>query len=130
MASSFTQVLVVDHQNPGSPTIASTGAGGVGDGPGGYPVVSGDGRYVLFQTNSPSLTGDPAATIRRYLMIRDMVSGTTAVASRRPNGTPVWIVGSGAHALSADATVMAWGASPFDMTGSLGEAQVYAAPRP
>jgi len=131
-ASAFSQVAVVDHLNPGELTIASTGASGIGNGHSAYPVISGDGRYVLFQTQSPSLTGDPAATVRIYVMVRDRVAGTTAVASRRANGTPVWAGAGehGMHALSANGTVLAWVSDRFDMTGESGDHQVYAAPRP
>jgi hypothetical protein len=129
-ASAFTQVIVVDQLDPATPVIASTGTGGIGDGPSGYPVLSGDGRYVLFQTNSPTMTGDPAATIRPYEMVRDLVAGTTVIASRRPNGTPVWAASHGYHSLSADGKVVTWVGSPFDMTGGSGSAQIYAAPRP
>jgi len=85
---------------------------------------------VLFGSQSPGLAGDPAATVRTYLMVRDLVAATTAVASRRPNGTPVWTSGHGVHALSANGNVLTMVADRFDMTGDPGGAQVYAVPRP
>jgi len=129
-AAAFNQVGVVDHLNPSVLTIASTGVNGIGDGHSGYAQISGDGRYVLFGSQSPGLAGDPAATVRTYLMVRDLVAATTAVASRRPNGTPVWTSGHGVHALSANGNVLTMVADRFDMTGDPGGAQVYAVPRP
>ena len=130
--STSTQVVVLDQNNLGTLTIASTGVNGVGNGPSGYPVLSGDGRHVLFASNAVNVTGATDATVRTYLMVRDLVALTTKVASRRPNGTAVW-TGSGehgTHALSADAAVLAFVASRFDMTGESGDNQVYVAPRP
>jgi hypothetical protein len=133
-AAAFNQVVVLDHTNPGVLTIASTGLNGIGNGHSAYPVLSGDGRFVLFSTHSPSLSSDPAATIRPYLMVRDLVGQTTQVASRRPNGTNVWTAlqgqSLGMHALSADGAVLALVADRFDMTGEAGGVQVYVAPRP
>ena len=130
--STSTQVVVLDQNNPVTLTIASTGINGVGNGASGYPVLSGDGRYVLFASGAVNVTGATDATVRTYLMMRDLVAQTTRVASRRPNGTNVW-TGSGAfgmHALSADGAVLALVASRFNMTGESGDNQVYVAPRP
>lgn len=129
----YNQAVVLDRLNPGAISIASTGQNGVGDGHSSYPKLSGDGRYVLFSTNSPGLTGDPAATVRPYLMLRDMAGLTTTVASRRTNGTNVWVAGNawGKHALSANGSVLAMVADQFDVTGEGGGgAQIFVAPRP
>ena len=129
-AATHAQVVVLDSASA-SLTIASTGAGGVGDGPSGRPVLSGDGRYVVFTSFSPSLTGDPAATIRSYAMVRDRMLGTTQVASRRVDGSNVWVVDAG-HALSSDGTALAFIADVANMglPFTAGENQVFAAPRP
>lgn len=134
-AATHNQVVVLDSAvpdtDPGRLTIASTGTGGVGDGHSGYPVLSGDGRYVAFGTRSPNLTGDPAATIRSYLVVRDLVGLSTTVASRRTNGTNVWL-GTGIYdcAISGDGAVVGFVGDNFDITGGTLGNQVYVAPRP
>jgi len=136
-ASKF-QVVVFDR-NEADPalalTLASTGDSGAGDGPSFQPVLSGDGRYVLFGTNAPNLAGDAAATIRSYVMVRDRLAGTTQVASRRVDGSNVWVSGVGGtfgHVLSSDGGVLAFVPDVANMGLStlLGENQVFAAPRP
>ena len=138
LANSNYQVAVFDR-NEIDPnlalTLASTGSSGAGNGPSFQPVLSGDGRYVLFGTNAPNLTGDSAATIRAYVMVRDRVAGTTQVASRRVDGSNVWVDGVGGtfgHALSGDGAVLAFTPDVANMglPTTLGEFQVFAAPRP
>lgn len=137
-ASSNLQVVVLDR-NEIDPSLAltlvSTGDFGVGDGSSFEPVLSGDGRYVLFGTNAPNLTGDPGATTRAYVMVRDRIAGTTQVASRRVNGSNVWVGGvngTQGHALSADGAVLAFvpDVANMGLPTTLGEYQVFAAPRP
>lgn len=130
--SNFAQVVVIDSTAPTTLVIASTGSNGVGNGHSGYPVLSGDGRHVLFATNAPNLAGDSAATIRSYLMVRDLVALTTSVASRRPNGTDAWVASGvyGSHAVSRDGSLLAFVGDRFVMTGDTGDAQVYVTPRP
>jgi hypothetical protein len=86
---------------------------------------------VLFLTGAPNLAGDPAAAIRSYLMLRDRHLQTTVVASRRVNGSNVWVANYG-HALSGDGALLACVAGMADMVGpgTPGEYQVFAAPRP
>jgi Tol biopolymer transport system component len=134
-ASANPQAVVLDTAQP-DPTLAlalqsiST-AEVVGDGPSTYPKLSRDGRYVLFLTSAPNLAGDPAAAIRSYLMLRDRHLQTTVVASRRVNGSNVWVANYG-HALSGDGALLACVAGMADMVGpgTPGEYQVFAAPRP
>lgn len=132
LGSTSTQVVVLDRSTaPATLTIASTGVNGIGNGTSRYPELSGDGRYVLFNTIAPNLTGGQATSSRPFLMVRDLVTQTTSIASRRPNGTDVWILAvDGHHAISQDGAVLGLIASQFDMTGGAGEYQVYAAPHP
>ncbi len=117
--STFDQIVVVDRENPGAPILASTGAGGAGNGNSAYPKISGDGRYVLFESYAPNLTDGLALPWRRYAVVRDLVGGTTRVASHALNGTPLELSEYGTHALSGDASVVAFASG-----------QVYAEPRP
>jgi hypothetical protein len=134
-ASVTNQVAVLDRAEPDPAralsleSVSSTGV--TGDGPSDDPRLSGDGRYLLFHTKAPNLAGDPAATIRNYLMVRDRQLHTTRVASRRVDGSNVW-VGLFGHALSGDGSVLAFVADMADMVSptTLGEYQVFAAPRP
>ena len=82
-------------------------------------------------TSAPNLTGDPAATVRSYLMVRDRQLQTTTVASRRVNGSNVWVANYG-FALSGNGAALACVAGPADMVGSgaPGDMQVFVAPRP
>jgi hypothetical protein len=134
-ASARPQIVVLNdaHLDPpqGLTLESITTAGVVGDGLSTQPILSGDGRYLLFMTSAPNLAGDPAATIRNYVMLRDRQLQTTVVASRRANGSNVW-VGNYGLALSGDGMVFACVADMADMVapGTVGEYQVFVAPRP
>jgi Tol biopolymer transport system component len=117
--STFDQVVVIDLENTAVPILASTGAGGAGDGNSAYPQISGDGRYVLFESQAPNLTEGLGLSWRRYAVVRDLVAGTTRIASHAPNGAPVELSQFGTHAISSDGSIV-----------SFATAQVYAEPRP
>ena len=116
---------------PGVLTLASTGPDGAGDGRSQHPRISGDGRFVLFSTNSPTLSGDPAATVNPYLMVRDLVGLTTGIASRRADGSaaPTTAQAAGHHAVSADGALVAFSAD-LGTAGLPPGTQVHVAPRP
>jgi len=129
--SNFTQVLAIDRNNPGQITVASGDSNGVGNGHSSWPKVSDDG-HVLFVTDAGNLTGGYANSLNPAIVVRDLQSSALAVASRRPDGTPIGVPSSYAyHALSRDGTVVAFAADEFSMSGSgVREFQVYVAPRP
>ena len=91
--------------------------------------MSNDGRYVLFESTAPNLTG-AAHTLNTYLVVRDLQSQTTTrrVAPAGWRGVPILLGGN--QALSADGSVVAFTADPNVMSGASAGAQVYAAPRP
>jgi hypothetical protein len=64
-------------------------------------------------------------------MVRDRKLQTTTVASRRANGSNVWVVNNG-FALSGNGAVLSCVAGMADMVGpgTPGEYQVFVAPRP
>ena len=126
--STSNQVMVVDRNNPGVATLVSTGANGAGDGASAWPQISGDGRYVTFSTEAPNLTAGQGMLYRPYLMMRDLVSGTTEVAAHRANGSDVPFNTS--HAISLDGSTIAFVADHAEVFGSLMGAQVFAEPRP
>jgi hypothetical protein len=117
--STFDQIVVVDRENPGAPILASTGAGGAGNGNSAYPKISGDGRYVLFESVAPNITEGLGLPWRRYAVVRDLVGNTTRIASHALNGTPLELGEFGTHAISGDGSVVAFASG-----------QVYAEPRP
>jgi hypothetical protein len=135
LGSTFPQVVVVDRTNPTALMLASTGTlgsgVGMGDAASSFPKLSDDGRYVLFATTASNLSAGVALGGRQVLVMRDLQTQTTSVASRRPNGTSVQ-TGSGvynSHALSGDGQILALVADDADMTGGTFGSQVYAAPR-
>lgn len=113
------QAVIVDRSTPDSFTIVSTGENGVGNGSSDSPVVSGDGRYVIFTSTALNLI--PAAhSLYPYLLMRDLVANTTTVVSRRADGSAVAVDSLVEHALSRDGSVLTF----------VAEGQVWAAPRP
>jgi hypothetical protein len=136
LGSNVSQVVVIDTVSPATLMLASTGSVGsgmgLGDGASSYPKLSDDGRYVLYATTAANLSANVAIAGYQALMMRDLQTQTTTIASRRPNGTPVRS-GSGvynSHTLSGDGTILALTADEGEMTGINGENQVYVAPRP
>jgi Tol biopolymer transport system component len=80
------QVYVRDRLSR-TTVLASTNADGLpGAFPASWPSISGDGRYVTFETSSSLAPGDNnLGEIDVYL--RDTVAGTTTLVSRTPGGT-------------------------------------------
>jgi Tol biopolymer transport system component len=118
--STFDQVMVIDReQEPALATLVSRNDVGAGNGHSAWPQISGDGRYVLFESQAPNLTDGLGLSFRRYAVVRDLVAGTTQVASHAVNGSPVELSQVGTHAMSGDGSTVAFAAQ-----------QVYAAPRP
>jgi hypothetical protein len=117
--STFDQVMVVDLTNPAVATLVSTGTSGAGNGNSAWPQISGDGRYVQFESQAPDLTDGLGLPWRRFAVVRDLVGGTTKVASHALNGAPVELSEFGTHAISGDGSTVAFAAQ-----------QVFAAPRP
>jgi Tol biopolymer transport system component len=134
--STVPQVVVVDVTTTETLMVASSGSLGsgiaIGDGSSTFPQLSDNGRYVLFQSIAPNLTAGVASSSHNMILVRDLQTQTTSVASRRPNGTPVWIGGGvyNNHAISGDGSIVAVVASEYDMTGGIPDFQVYATPRP
>jgi hypothetical protein len=124
------QVMLVDRDNPGVATVVSTGANGAGDGSSTYPRISGDGRYVLFETTAPNLTGGQALPWRRFSVIRDRVAGVTSYGSHKFDGNPAWVAGSGTSAISSDGSTVVFVAGYGDIAGgALQQTQIFAEPR-
>src|SRR5207244_4305487 len=68
-------------------TLVSVAAGGTGtaNGQSAFPVMTPDGRYVAFQSLATNLTADSVSG--KNVFWRDLVSGTTTLASPNDNDT-------------------------------------------
>jgi Tol biopolymer transport system component len=94
-------------------TVLSGGAeaalGGVGGG------ISGDGRYVAFQSRSPDLALQTAAF--QQVFVHDRETGTTAIVSETPNLTPA-TGDSYTAAISVDGRFIAFASEADDLVSS------------
>jgi Tol biopolymer transport system component len=73
-------VFVYDSQT-GAVELISVGTGGVsGNGPSIMPAISGDGRYVCFESGTTNLVSPPSSGIFQ-IFVRDRLAGTTQIAS-------------------------------------------------
>jgi hypothetical protein len=130
------QIAVIDRNNPATLLVASTGSAGsgiaLGDGASSFPLLSDDGRYVVFSTKAINISGGVGNTQDMALMVRDLQTQTTQVASRRANGTGVRTGGdpTKGHAISGDGAFVAFAAYESDVTGGTQEPQIYVSPRP
>ena len=112
----FTNVFVRDMQT-GTTTLVSEpsgqGGGGGNDGNSGQygPVISGNGRFVVFQSFASNLTSDDNDAFED-VFVRDMQTGTTVLASQ-PTGVAGGLAnnGSSSTVISADGRYVAFGSS-------------------
>jgi Tol biopolymer transport system component len=94
--------------------VSRTAAGDTGDGASGRPAVSGDGRFVAFESRAGNLgaSGDPG------VLVRDVVANTTVLASVWADGSPV--PGAEAPSVSDDGQRVVFTTAAVDPGGSLG----------
>ncbi len=94
--SNFNSDVFKRDQATGANTLVSvSSAGALGNGQSFYSSISGDGRYVAFQSTSSNLvTGDSNAV--NDVFVRDTLSGTTTRVSTSASGTE----GNGASRLA------------------------------
>ncbi|HET9863612.1 MAG TPA: immunoglobulin domain-containing protein [Steroidobacteraceae bacterium] len=117
--SAFDQVMVLDCDYPFPPRVVSVGESGAGDDNSAWPRISGDGRYVLFETQAPNLTDGLGLSWRRYAVVRDLQENDTHIASHALNGAPLELGAFGTAAISGNGRTIAFA-----------NGQVYAAPTP
>jgi hypothetical protein len=136
LGTNITQTVVIDRTNPGTLIVASTGTVGSGIGLGNatsnWPEISADGRFVIFSTQAPNISGGVGNTLDTALMVRDLQTETTSVASRRANGTGVRtaLQAVEGYDISDDGSMVVFSASEYDMSGGPQEQHLYASPRP
>jgi Tol biopolymer transport system component len=103
-------VYVLDRRD-GRVTLESvTAAGGVGDVDSGHPRISGDGRWLVFETGMPS----PGARAVWDVVLRDRREGTVAVVSLAPGGARANGVSS-RPAISQDGRVVAFSSTATNL---------------
>jgi Tol biopolymer transport system component len=103
--SSTFDVFVRDRQ-AGKTELVSVSLSGAPAGASGWPALSGDGRFVTFQSGGDSLV--PGDTIGGYqIFVRDRNTGTTEMVSVTPGGVPA-NEESGFPAISADGRSVAF----------------------
>jgi hypothetical protein len=117
--SALDQVMVLDCDYPFPPRVVSVGESGAGDDNSAWPQISGDGRYVLFETQAPNLTNGLGLPWRRYAVVRDLHENDTHIASHALNGAPVELGAFGMTAISGNGRTIAFASG-----------QVYAEPTP
>lgn len=120
-----TNIFVRDVQNQTTRLVSrqSTSSGGLGaTDHSDNPSISADGRYIAFESDADNLAG-AADPDHKNVFVRDMVNGTTKLASRRssssggagadaPSGLPA-ISGNGRHvAFESEADNLAGAADP------------------
>ena len=85
-ASGVTQIFVRDSET-GATTCVSVGPNGSpGNGPSRHAAVSGDGRFVAFESDATNLVASDCTTGVRQVFVRDRVGGTTACVSTGTGG--------------------------------------------
>jgi hypothetical protein len=129
--NAFSQIFVTDMQSLNTATLMTVGANGVGNGDSEYPILSGDGRYLMFITAAQNLTEGQAAPNQRFLVVRDMTLNTLDVVSRRPDNVDIWLGATGGHvhALSLDGSTVAFMADHAVVMGGAAGNQVFAGAR-
>jgi Tol biopolymer transport system component len=80
-------VLLVDMRTGALELISANEDGEAADGDSYYPALSANGRWVLFRTNAPELTGD-VANEGWHLVLRDRKRGTVVPVTVTPDGAP------------------------------------------
>lgn len=96
----------------GDTVRASVDSGGIqGNGRSAHPDISGNGRYVAFESDSSNLVaGDTNGT--SDIFVHDLLTGATTVASAGPGGVPA---GGSSPAISEDGRFVAFSSGAADL---------------
>jgi uncharacterized repeat protein (TIGR01451 family) len=87
-----------------------------GSGPAYQPVISADGRYVVFESQSTNLVPGMSSDGTMQLYVRDLVSRVTSLVSINCAGTGAGDADSYAPAISADGRYIAFESYASDLT--------------
>jgi Tol biopolymer transport system component len=96
--------------------LQSAAAGRVSDGSSQHPRLSGDGRYLVFETVATSLVGSPIGPASAQVLRRDRVTGAMMLVSHTPAGAPGngW---SGVPDISDDGRFVVFESRATDLVG-------------
>jgi hypothetical protein len=102
-----------------SPSLVSTNQNGdhTGNGTSNSPSVSGDGRFVAFQSSSSDLVPNDSNG-REDVFVRDMQTGKTTLVSVNRFGTSSANHISGSPVISADGRFVAFGSNATDLVAT------------
>lgn len=114
-------VFVVDTATGATSLVSRRAGGGSASGASRYPVLSADGRVVVFQSDAPDLVcarrctpRDEDVNLVSDVYRHDRDTGTTTRVSRDPDGP--WVVASFGPAVDAAGTLVVF--SSFHSTGT------------
>jgi hypothetical protein len=106
---------IVDRNSSGEVAEASSGA----------PAISGNGRFVTFNTNATNLPGGDGSTQQVYR--RDLMTEKTKLMSRSNSGSPAEGAGSNESRVSRNGRVVVFTSQSTNLPGGDGSTyQVYA----
>ena len=94
--------------------VSSAIGGGVADGPSGAPMLTADGRRVVFQSAASNLVADDT-NLASDVFVRDLDTGETILVSRRPGDGRSGRGGSNRPSLSADGRTVAFLSAADDL---------------
>jgi Tol biopolymer transport system component len=103
-------------QGSGTTTLVSSNIGsGAADGDSSNPVISADGTYIAFDTNSTDIvTNCPSTSEQRAVVLYKVADGTKTCASVKPNGTVC--DGTSIHpAVNGDGSILAYLSDCIDL---------------
>ncbi len=114
-ANGSQDVFLRDMQS-GITTLVSVDAGGaVGNGSSGFPSISADGRYVVFESTASNLVGGDANNASD-IFLRDTLAGTTTLISISTGGT-VGNAGSYSPILSVNGRYVTFSSDASNLAG-------------
>jgi Tol biopolymer transport system component len=79
-------VFLRDRMNHTTVRVSLTDADGQADGSSDAPALSGDGRYVAFDSTAPNLAAAPSDKVTEDVFVRDLQTGTTRWVSKGLGG--------------------------------------------
>jgi hypothetical protein len=114
-ANGGTQVWVHDMKTGKTLLASKTTQGAAASGA--YPTLSGNGRFVAFESNSATMPGGDGT--HEFTYLRDLVLGKTILVSRTSNGDPAFgdIYG---QLLSTDGRFVVFNSDDVDLPGGDG----------
>jgi Tol biopolymer transport system component len=109
-------VFLRDLQSGTTALVSVSTNGGSANGASFHPVISLDGTHVAFLSRATDLASGATNNLPG-LYVRDLVSATTILASRAPDGTAMGADPAGTPFISADGTVAVYGSPAASTPG-------------